>query len=77
MARWARRPRATNATIRAFYKRGELFASQGIAGSLKLSMMGFGKRGGYLLKQEKLRRKTPKQGPGRISKTKPMDEGFR
>lgn len=77
MARWARRPRATNATIRAFYKRGQLLASQGMAGSLKLSMMGFGKRGGYLLKQEKLRRKTPKQGPGRTSSIKPMDEGWR
>lgn len=77
MARWARRPRATNATIKAFYARGRILASQGIAGSLKLSMMGFGKRGGYLLKQEKLRRKMPKQNPGRISKTKQMDEGWR
>ena len=78
MARWARRPRATNATIRNFYARARLLArTSPLASSMKLTMMGFGKRGGYLLKQEKLRRKYPKQNRGRISKTSWYDEGSR
>lgn len=61
MARFARRPRATNSTIRNFYKRGKLLAAQGVPTSLKLSMLGFGRRGGTTLRQEKLRRKLPRQ----------------
>ena len=78
MARWARRPRATNATIRNFYQRAKLLArTSPLSGSMKLTMMGFGKRGGYILKQEKIRRKLPKQLKGRVSKTSFYDEGMR
>ncbi len=61
MARFARRPRATNATIRAFFKRSALLARQGVPTALKLNLMGFGRRGGVTLRLEKLRRKLPKQ----------------
>ncbi len=61
MARFARRPRATNTTIRNFFKRGRILGSRFAPGSLKLTLMGMGRRGGVLLRQEKLRRKIPKQ----------------
>lgn len=57
MARFARRPRATNRTIRGFYKRHQLLGSRFAPSSLKLTMQGFGKRGGVTLRMEKLRRK--------------------
>lgn len=70
MARWARRPRATNATIRAFYRRGRFLAARGVPTSLKLTMMGMGRRGGVLLRQEKLRRRIPAQMRGAQTRTK-------
>ena len=70
MARWARRPRATNATIRAFYRRGRFLAARGVPTSLKLTMMGFAGRGGVTLRLEKLRRKIPAQMRGAQTKTK-------
>ncbi len=72
MARFARRPRATNATIRGFYNKDRFLKIGALPGTLKLTMMGFGRRGGVLLRQEKLRRKLPKQlrGVNARSKTK-------
>ena len=56
--------RRTNAGIKSFYAKQRLLASQGVPASLKLTMMGFGKRGGYLTRLERLRRKLPKQLKG-------------
>ena len=53
--------RRTNAAIKAYYKRAALLTSPGIPSTLKLTMMGHGKRGGYLIRHERLRRKAGKQ----------------
>lgn len=79
MARFSRGKRKTNASIKSFYNRARLLAAKGIPSSLKLTMMGFSRRGGYLLKQEKLRRKLPPQLKGVNNRTKTgfYDEGMR
>lgn len=69
MARFARRPRATNRTINAFYKKHKILGSRFTPGSLKLTMMGFAGRGGVTLRREKLRRKLPQQLKGARSKS--------
>ena len=55
--------------IRGLYQKQRLLRHPGIAGSLKLTILGFGRGGGWLLRQEKLRRKIPKQ-LSRTSSTK-------
>jgi len=69
MARLSRSPRKTNASIKGFYQRHRLLRSRFAPSSLKLTMMGFARRGGVLLRQEKLRRKVPKQLRGAKRKT--------
>ncbi len=61
MARFARRPRATNATIRGFFKKHQLVGSRFTSTGLKLTLGGHpGARSGVTLRLEKLRRKIGK-----------------
>ena len=55
----------TNAQIKGFYKRASLLASRGVPWSLKVTMMRGGaaaKRGGYISRLERARRKLKPQG---------------
>lgn len=74
MARFARRPRASNRTIRGFFDKARFLAARGLSTSFKLTLMGMGRRGGVLLRQEKLRRRISPQLRGAQRKTKRLLE---
>lgn len=58
------RQRKRNNSIKALYSRERMLRSRFLPGSLKLTLMGFTRRGGAPLRVEKLRRKLPKQMTG-------------
>lgn len=68
--RKARRPFATSASIRNYYKRGVMLAKMGNGSIMKLTMMGLGNKGSVNLRYEKLMRRAGTQLPGAKSKTK-------
>lgn len=69
MARFSRSPK-TQSAIRGFFRRQRFLGSRFAPSSLKLTMLGFGRRGGVILRQEKLRRKVGGQLRGVQRKTK-------
>jgi hypothetical protein len=70
MAKRSRGRRRTNSSIKAFYGKHKLLASKFSPATLKLTLQGFGKRGGVTLRLEKLRRKVPKQNRTAQRKTR-------
>lgn len=67
MARFRKAYRSASA-YRGALARARILASQGAAASLKLSMMGLTRQGGWPLRLEKLRRKLKYQLKGATSK---------
>lgn len=57
----SRRLNKANTGIRFSLKRAKILAASGAPSALKMSLMGFTKRGGAPLRLEKLRRKLPRQ----------------
>jgi len=66
----ARRPFATNASIKNYYARASMMAKLGNGSIMKLTMMGLGNKGSVNLRHEKLLRRCPIQLKGGKSKTK-------
>ena len=56
--------RKVGPTVKAFYDRQRLLASSTMPVSLKLTMLGYSKQGGYLTRLERQRRKLPRQLKG-------------
>jgi len=50
--------------IRAFFQKARLLAASGTPTTLKLQLMGFGRRGGYVSRWSRLSKKLPPQIKG-------------